>query len=531
MGWCFGVYRVLVADAIKPEGLTPLLQASNIELVQKTVDECTEELQLMDAILVRSATKVTEDLMEKMPNLKIIARAGVGVDNIDVPAATKRGIVVVNAPDGNTISTAEHTFAMMAALMRHIPQAYASLKVQKEWKRNAFSGTELNGKTLGIVGMGRIGSEIAKRAKAFGMSVLVFDPFLTSERAKKMNVTALSLDDLIEKADIITVHTPLTKETRGLLNKARLLKAKKGVYLINCARGGIIDEDDLYELIVEGHVAGAALDVFVEEPAVHNKLLELDQVIATPHLGASTKEAQLNVASQVAQEVLLFLNGNPVSNSINLPAISKELFEKIQPFYHLVKQLGSIASQCMKEGIHEISVTYAGSTLDFDTSILTKSLLSGFFNSRIDIAVNEVNALLVAKERGITIGEKISQNTFGYANAISLTVKGDNRIFEIKGTYIENYGPRVVSLNGFNIDFNPEGNLLYIQHTDRPGVIGRVGKILGDHDVNIATMQVGRKQAGGEAIMILSFDKPLCDEVYKILNELDDTTFTYRISL
>ncbi|WP_019242071.1 MULTISPECIES: phosphoglycerate dehydrogenase [Bacillus] len=524
------MYKILVADAIKPEGLTPLLNASGIELIQETVEEAADKLHEIEAILVRSATKVSEELMNKMPNLKIVARAGVGVDNVDIPAATKRGIVVVNAPDGNTISTAEHTFAMMASLMRHIPQACASLK-NGEWKRSSFSGTELNGKTLGIVGMGRIGGEITKRAKAFGMNVLVYDPFLTAERAKQMNVVALPLDELVEKVDIITVHTPLTKETKGLINKDRLLKAKKGLYVLNCARGGIIDEDALYESIVEGHVAGAALDVFVEEPATSNRLLELDQVIATPHLGASTKEAQLNVATQVAQEVLTFLNGNPVSNSINLPAISKEVFEKIQPFYSLAKQLGSVSSQCMKEGVREISVTYAGNVLEFDSSLLTKALLSGFLNSRIDQPVNEVNAMLVAKELGITTGEKISQNTSGYSNTITVSVKGDNRQLEVKGTYIDHYGPRIVSLNNFDIDFTPEGDFLYIQHTDRPGVIGRVGKILGDNSINIATMQVGRKQVGGEAIMVLSFDKPLSDEMYDAMLALDDISFMYRISL
>ncbi|WP_108671085.1 phosphoglycerate dehydrogenase [Peribacillus acanthi] len=524
------MYKVLVADSIKPEGLYPLLEAKEIDLIQKTVEEAQSELHEIDAILVRSATKVTEELMNQMPKLQIIARAGVGIDNVDVEAATRNGIVVVNAPDGNTISTAEHTFAMMSSLLRHIPQAHTSLK-NREWKRSSFTGTELNRKILGIVGFGRIGGEIAKRAKAFGMDVQVYDPFLTADRAKKLNVTLLSIEELIKTSDVITVHTPLTKETTGILNKENLRTAKKGVYLLNCARGGIIDENDLYELIVEGHIAGAALDVFSEEPAIHNRLLELDQVIVTPHLGASTKEAQLNVATQVAQEVLHYLNGNPVANSINLPAISKELFEKVQPFYHLVKQLGSIVSQCMKEGIHEISITYAGNGFDFDSSILTKSLLSGFFQSRVDATVNEVNALLTAKERGITIGEKISQNTFGYSNCISVTVKGDKKTFELKGTYIENYGPRVVSLNGFHIDFNPIGNLLYIQHTDKPGVIGRVGKILGDHGVNIATMQVGRKTIGGEAIMIMSFDKPLSEEMFTLMENLDDITSMHSITL
>lgn len=524
------MYRILVADAIKPEGLGPLLESSHVNLIQKTIQEAKDELNEMDAILVRSATKVTEELMSQMSNLKIIARAGVGVDNIDVPAATKRGIVVVNAPDGNTISTAEHTFAMMASLMRHIPQAYSSLK-NGEWKRSSFTGTELYGKTLGIVGMGRIGTEIAKRAKVFGMDVHVFDPFLTADRAKKISVTSLPLSEVLTSSDIITVHTPLTNETRGLLNKDNLRTCKKGVYLLNCARGGIINEDDLYELIVEGHIAGAAIDVFTEEPPLGHKLLELDQVIATPHLGASTKEAQLNVATQVAQEVLVFLEGKPVSNSINLPAISKEVFEKVQPFYELIKQMGAIVSQCMQEGVQEISVSYAGEALDFDTSILTKSLISGFFKPRLDVPINEVNALLIAKERGVSIGDKTSHDTFGYSNLITVTVTGDKQQLNISGTFIPNYGSRIVNLNGFKIDFHPEGNLLYIQHIDKPGVIGRVGKILGDNDVNIATMQVGRKQAGGEAIMVLTFDKPLQPSLKDKLKENADITSMYKITL
>ncbi|PLR76348.1 phosphoglycerate dehydrogenase [Bacillus sp. V3-13] len=515
------MHKILVADSISEAGLEPLLTMDNVEIIQKKTDDPDVPLDQVDALLVRSATTVTSELLEKMPSLKIIARAGVGVDNIDVDAATKKGIVVVNAPDGNTISTAEHTFAMMASLMRNIPQAHGSMK-NYEWKRNAFVGKELYGKTLGIIGMGRIGSELAKRAKAFGMAVQVYDPFLTKERAANLGVEACSLDDVLARADIITVHTPLTSETKGLINDQALAKTKKGVFFLNCARGGIIDEQALAKYIGAGHVAGAALDVFETEPPGENPLLKFDNVIATPHLGASTKEAQLNVATQVAEEVRLFLEDKPVSNSINLPAISKELYEKIRPFHHLAKQIGTILSQCIKEGVHEISVTYSGSVADLETTYLTKALLSGFFRNRIDVNVNEVNALLTAKERGITVGEKISTHTYGYANSVTVTAKGDESQFTIRGTYIDHYGPRIVYLNDFNIDFLPEGNLLYIQHMDRPGVIGRVGKILGDHSINIATMQVGRKQAGGEAIMLLSFDKPLQEGMIEQLFQLDD---------
>lgn len=524
------MFQILVADAINEEGLSPLLDFNEGTLIQKKINDPEVALEKIDALLVRSATTVTEELLGKMPQLKIIARAGVGVDNIDVNAATKRGIIVVNAPDGNTISTAEHTFAMMASLMRNIPQAHQSVK-NLEWKRNAFIGTELYGKTLGIVGMGRIGSELAKRAKVFGMNVKVYDPFLTKERAIKLGVSHGSLEEVLAEADIITVHTPLTPETKGLINEETLSKTKKGVYFLNCARGGIIDEQALAKFVCNGHVAGAAIDVFEVEPPGEHPLFKFDNVIVTPHLGASTKEAQLNVATQVAKEVRMYFEGKPVLNSINLPAMSKDIFEKIKPFHQLSKQIGTILSQCMKQGVNEISITYSGTVTDLETSYLTKAVLSGFFKNRIDVNVNEVNALLAAKERGITVGEKISTNTFGYANSITVTAKAENHQFTVRGTFIDHYGPRIVYLNDFVIDFLPEGNMLYIQHMDRPGVVGRVGKILGDQEVNIATMQVGRKQAGGEAIMVLSFDKPLDDQQIATLAAVEDIVSINRINL
>lgn len=516
------MFQVLAADSIKEEGLQPLLEQDGIQVHIGSVDSQSIEIQKIDALIVRSATKVTSELLDRMPSLKIVGRAGVGVDNIDIAEATKRGIIIVNAPDGNTISTAEHTFAMMSALMRNIPQAHASVK-KGEWKRNQYIGNELYGKTLGIIGLGRIGSELAKRARAFGMSVRVYDPFLTMERAEVLGVQLSSFEEVLAETDIISVHTPLTKETKGLLNEKTLSQTKKGVYLLNCARGGIIDEIALAHYIEKGHVAGAALDVFeVEPPAGDHPLLKLDSVITTPHLGASTKEAQLNVATQVAREISTFFENKPVANSINLPAMSKEIYEKIQPYHQLAKEMGKIVSECHNKGISELTATYSGTAAELETSFLTKALLAGFFENRIDVKVNEVNAIHIAKERGIMVGEKVTGNSFGYANTITVKASGDGETFTARGTYIENYGPRIVSLDGFNIDFHPSGNLLYIQHMDRPGVIGHVGKVLGDHGVNIATMQVGRKEAGGEAIMVLSFDKPLEDEMIDKLKSLQD---------
>lgn len=515
------MFQVLATDSIKEEGLHPLLELEDTHVHIDNIDSGNIDLTRIDALLVRSATKVTAELLDRMPSLKIVGRAGVGVDNIDIAEATKRGIVVVNAPDGNTISTAEHTFAMMSSLLRNIPQAHSTVK-NGEWKRNKYIGTELYGKALGIIGMGRIGSEIAKRARVFGMTVKVFDPFLTKERAEVLGVQLSTFEEVLSEADIITVHTPLTKETKGLLNEKTLSQTKQGVYLLNCARGGIIDEIALAHFIEKGHVAGAALDVFEVEPPGEHPLLKLDSVIVTPHLGASTKEAQLNVATQVAKEIRTFLENKTVANSINLPAMSKEIYEKIQPYHQLAKEMGKIVSECHNKGISELSVTYSGTAAELETSFLTKALLSGFFENRIDVTVNEVNAIHIAKERGIMVGEKVTGNSFGYANTLTVTAKGDEETFTARGTYIDHYGPRIVNLDGFNIDFHPSGNLLYVQHMDRPGVIGHVGKVLGDHGVNIATMQVGRKEAGGEAIMVLSFDKPLAEDMIEKLKSLQD---------
>ncbi|AXM90021.1 phosphoglycerate dehydrogenase [Anoxybacillus ayderensis] len=522
--------RILVSDAMSEEGLAPLLADPTIEVVQKKVSEVENELDTFDALLVRSATKVTEQLLQNMPNLKIVGRAGVGVDNIDVDAATRYGVVVINAPNGNTISTAEHTFAMMASLVRRIPQAHISVK-SREWNRSAFVGVELFGKHLGIIGFGRIGSEVAKRARAFGMHVHVYDPFLTKARAEKIGVDVCTLDELLAQADIITVHTPLTKETKGLLGPKNLAKTKKGVYLINCARGGIIDEQALVSFLENGHVAGVALDVFEQEPPGDHPLLSFDNVIVTPHLGASTIEAQVNVATQVAEEVLKFLQGKPVTSSINLPTLSKDVYEKIQAFYTLARKMGIVASQYMSEPVQEIAITYSGSVADLETTFITRSLLAGFLKPRVASTVNEVNAAMIAKERGIAFSEKFSANGNDYNNSITLTVYGENKTFTMKGTHIAHYGDRIVHFNGFAIDFAPEGHLLYIQHHDKPGMIGKVGNILGDHQVNIATMQVGRQQAGGKAIMMLSLDKPLDDALVEILEKIDDIDVVKRLEV
>ncbi|MGN7311171.1 phosphoglycerate dehydrogenase [Alkalicoccobacillus gibsonii] len=522
-----GVFQILVSDAMSKEGLQPLLESDLVTCVQQNVND-VEDLSVFDALLIRSATTVTDELLSKMPNLKIVARAGVGVDNVDLDAATKHGVVVVNAPDGNTISTAEHTFAMMSSLLRNIPQANASIKAG-QWNRSKYQGSELRLKTLGIIGFGRIGSQIAQRAKAFEMKLIVFDPFLTKDRAEKLGVELGSVDEVLAAADIITVHTPLTKETKGLLGMKNIAKTKPGVFLINCARGGIIDEQALKHYLANGHVAGAALDVFVEEPATDRDLLDFDNVIATPHIAASTKEAQLNVASQVSEEVLHFLQGSPATNSINLPTLSKEVYEKVKPYYQLTKKMGNILSQVLRTPVQEIDVHYSGNVANFETTITTRSLIAGFLQTRVDAAVNDVNASLIAKERGISFGEKQVSDTFGYSNLIHAVVKGEERSFSIQGTYVKEYGARIVNMNGFSVDFIPEGHILYIQHNDKPGVIGKMGQLLAEHDVNIATMQVGRQEAGGQAIMLVTVDKLVDQIVIDQLQDIDEIQFAETI--
>ncbi|QFT89442.1 D-3-phosphoglycerate dehydrogenase [Bacillus sp. THAF10] len=510
------MFHVLVADAISADGLAPLLSAENVKVYRNKENYPSEDIH---ALLVRSATNVDDELLNSLPNLQVVARAGVGVDNIDIQAATKRGVVVINAPDGNTISTAEHTFAMISSLVRHIPQANMNVK-GSEWNRKKYIGTELFGKTLGIVGFGRIGSEIAKRAKAFQMKVVVYDPFLTENRAEKLNVTSLSLPEVMSCADIITVHTPLTKDTKGLFNKETIPQLKKGVYLVNCARGGIIEEEALLNNLNSGHVAGAALDVFEVEPPTNYNLIQHERVIVTPHLGASTKEAQYNVAFQVSKDVLAYLNGESVHTSINLPTIPKEVYQKIQPFYQLGKTVGSILSQAMKTPVEDITATYAGKITEWETSILTKSIIAGFLRNRVDTTVNEVNAATIAKERGISYGEKHTDESHGYSNIIQVEANGKDINMVVRATFIDGYGARIVHMNGFDIDFAPSGHLLYVQHKDRPGVIGQLGNIFGKHETNIATMHVGRMLQGGKAVMMLSFDQPidrkLVDEILLI---------------
>ncbi|WP_442601138.1 phosphoglycerate dehydrogenase [Paenibacillus sp. KN14-4R] len=517
------MFKVLVSDPISDLGIQKLYDAEDVEVVKQSglsEDELVAIIDQFDALLVRSQTKVTEKIMQAGTNLKVIGRAGVGVDNIDLDAATRRGIVVINAPDGNTIATCEHTFAMLMAVARSIPQAYKKT-VGGEWDRK-FVGVELRNKVLGVVGMGRIGSEVAKRAKAFGMNVLGYDPFLTEERADKLGVKLCTVDEIASQADFITVHTPLTKETRHIISTPQFALMKQGVRIINCARGGIIDEIALVDAIDKGIVAGAAFDVFEQEPpAADHPFLSNPKIIVTPHLGASTIEAQENVAIDVSEEVLHILREQPFKNAVNMPQVPSNVFNKLQPYFNLGEKIGRILGQITIGAVSEIVVNYAGDLVDVDTAPLTRNIVMGVFANKLE-GVNIVNAMHLAKTREVNIIVNTSYTTSTFTNLVTVTLRTKKEQKTLAGTLLSSFGQRIVQIDQYPVDFTPEGNIMLISHNDKPGMIGRVGTLLGDNQINIATMQVGRQEIGGSAIMLLTIDKAAGNEVIKILEELPE---------
>ncbi|MBB5149640.1 MULTISPECIES: phosphoglycerate dehydrogenase [Ureibacillus] len=529
------VIKVFIADPLSEDGIFPLREEKdlNLEIIVDTgnsQEELIEKIKDVDALIVRSATKVTREVIEAAKNLKLIGRAGVGVDNIDLQAATEHGIIVVNAPDGNTNSAAEHTIAMMTSLARHIPQAYLSLKNGK-WDRKTYVGVELKNKTLGVIGLGRIGTEVAFRAKGQRMNIMAYDPFLTEERAKELGVTKATVDEICQQADFITVHTPLLPETKNLINKEKFALMKPGVRIINCARGGIINEDDLYDAIVEGKVAGAALDVFVEEPATDHKLLTLPQVIATPHLGASTVEAQESVAVDVSNDIIKYFKTGTVTNPVNMPSIPKELLAEVEPFFELAEKLGAFLSQVTTEPLKEINLFYAGEIANYDVRPLTANTLKGYLKKTHGENVNDVNARYLTERVGVKINENKTTTAKGFTNLITVEVITENETHSVAGTLLNGLGARIVKVENFVVDVIPEGHLLYIKNIDKPGAIGRVATKLAEKDVNIATMQVGRKQVGGAAVMILSIDNEVTPEDLVYVEQLENIDEVKAITL
>ncbi|MEX2460954.1 MAG: phosphoglycerate dehydrogenase [Paenibacillaceae bacterium] len=528
------MFKVLVSDPISDLGIQQLNDATDVIVDKKTglkEDELVAIIGNYDALLVRSQTKVTERIMEAGNNLKVIGRAGVGVDNIDLEAATKRGIVVINAPDGNTIATCELTFAMMMSAARQIPQAYKKT-VSGEWDRKTFVGVELRAKVLGIIGMGRIGSEVAKRAKVFGMEVIGYDPFLTEDRAEKMGVKLGSVNEIAAQADFITVHTPLTPETRHIIGKDQFAIMKKGVRIINCARGGIVDEAALVDAINQGIVAGAAFDVFEEEPpAVDHPFLNHPQIIVTPHLGASTVEAQENVAIDVSEEVLHILRNQPFKNAVNMPPVPANVLSVLQPYFQLGEKLGRFVGKLAESAVEEIIVKYAGDLGDVDTAPLTRYIVKGILMNHLAEEVNIVNAMHMAKLREVNIVTQKATTSKTFTNLVSVTLKSKKEEKTVAGTLLSGYGERIVQIDQYPVDIAAEGTMLLISHSDKPGTIGRVGTLLGNNHVNIASMQVGRKVIGGSAIMILSIDKEASSEVIKELSQLVDILQVKTITL
>ena len=514
------IMKILVTDSLAPEGLAVFQNAKGFEVDVKIglgPDELKKICGAYDGWVIRSGTKITAELIEAAKNLKVIGRAGVGYENIDADAATKRGIVVMNTPGGNNVTTGEHTVALMMALARHIPQAVASLKGGK-WDRNKYVGVELCNKTLGVIGLGNVGRIVAERGAGLRMKVLGFDPFIAAENIARMGVEPATLEEIIAKSDFITVHVPLTPDTQGLINKAAFAKMKTGVRIINCARGGIVDEQDLADAIKQGKVAGAALDVYVDEPpAADHPLIKLDQVITTPHLGASTDEAQLNVAIAVAEQMVEFLAQGVVRYAVNVPSVSPELLEVLRPYLTLGEKLGSLYTQ-MGNGLpKEVQVEYRGDVTQYNVAPLTLAVLKGLLTPVMESAVNYVNAPVVARERGVKIVESKGERAGDFTSSITVRAKNGKEDLEIEGAIFGAKYPRIVRVNGFYLEAVPEGYILILQNKDVPGVVGAVGTILGKHGINIAGMELGRSDKGGNAISFTHVDEAVSK---KALDEL-----------
>lgn len=525
--------NVLVTDGVSPKGLTALQEAPGITVdIEKTMpeEELIKVIGNYDAMIVRSATKVTANVLEHAAKLKVVGRAGVGVDNIDLKAATNKGVIVVNAPDGNTIAAAEHTIAMMLALARKIPAATAKLR-EGVWNKKAFLGVELRNKVLGVIGLGRIGSAVAKRAMAMEMDILAYDPYISAENAANLGVKLTTLEEVFKNADFITIHMPLTKETRHMINTEAIEVMKEGVRIINCARGGIVDEEALYQGLKSGKVAGAALDVFEKEPNTESPLYECENFIATPHLGASTVEAQINVAVDVSKEIASYLQGNMVRNSVNIPSLSPKEFAKVRPFLDLAEKLGKFQAQLLTGRIKRIEVTYGGDVAKYQVNPITTMLVKGILDPILQETVNFVNASVVARNRGIEVIQTSQDVDQNYSNIITVKVVTDQDERIISGTLFLGNDQRIVSIDGYRIDAVAQGHMLVVPHTDKPGIIGRVGTILGEHKINIASMQVGRKEQGGVAVMVMIIDSPTCEDTLKQIAEIDGIIDVKLVSL
>jgi D-3-phosphoglycerate dehydrogenase len=512
--------KVLISDPMDPKA-AEIFRASGVEADERpglAKDELKAIIAGYDGLAIRSATKVTADLLEAATNLKVIGRAGIGVDNVDIPAATARGIVVMNTPFGNSITTAEHAVAMMFALARDLPAADASTQAGK-WEKNRFMGVELTNKTLGLIGAGNIGSIVADRARGLRMKVIAYDPFLTPERAIDLGVEKVALDDLLARADFITLHTPLTDQTRNILSRENLAKTRRGVRIVNCARGGLIDEAALKEALASGQVAGAALDVFVEEPATANPLFGTPGLVATPHLGASTTEAQVNVAIQVAEQMSEFLTRGGVTNALNMPSLSAEEAPRLRPYMALAEKLGSLVGQLEGRRALGVAVEVEGAAAQLNQKPITGAVLAGLMRVYSD-SVNMVNAPFLARERGLDVREVRHDREGDYHTLVRVTVTTERGATSVSGTLFADAAPRLVEMFGIRVEAELEGEMIYIVNEDAPGFVGRLGTALGEAEVNIGTFNLGRRKAGGEAVALISVDNPVGPELVERLAAL-----------
>jgi len=525
--------RVLVSDPLSEVGIQIFQETPGIDVdvnTGLTPEELTGIIGGYDGLVIRSATRVTADIIDAAHRLKVIGRAGIGLDNVDIAAASQRGIVVMNTPEGNTITTAEHTMAMMMALSRNIPQATASLKEGK-WEKKKFKGRELFNKTLGLIGLGHIGRIVADRAKGMKMKVIVYDPYIKPDRIEMLDLEPVSLDALLSRADYVTVHTPRTEETQNMIDRDVIAKMKKGAMIINCARGGIVNEADVYEALVSGHLGGAAFDVFETEPPGKINLMDLSNFICTPHLGASTKEAQDNVAKDVAEQIIAYLLHGTVKNAVNVPSISEELMTLLRPFVTLLERIGAFQAQLSDSALVQVQVHYRGAITEYDVTPLTTALLKGMLAPILKHDVNFVNAPYIAEERGIEVVESKSTRSDDFASLVKVTAKtleGENII---SGTIFGRDLPRILRINNFYLEAIPEGHILLIRNENTPGVIGQITSALARHQINIGRMQVGEEKEKKQNVILITTGTSVSDEILEEIRSLQHVFSAQRIEL
>ncbi|HYV85887.1 MAG TPA: phosphoglycerate dehydrogenase [Patescibacteria group bacterium] len=525
--------KILISDRVS-KTCAEVLRAAGLEPDERpglAPDALRAAIQGAVGLVVRSDTRVTEELIAAAPALRVIGRAGAGVDNIDVPAATRRGVVVMNAPGENTISAAEHTMSMILALARRIPAADRSVRAGRWERGSAFMGVELYGKTLGVLGVGKVGREVASRARAFGMQVIGFDPVLTGEAASRLGVSLVPLEEVLERSDMITLHLPLTPETRHLIGAAQLKRCRRGVRIINVARGGVIDEQALAEAVRSGHVAGAALDVFEKEPPVGSPLLELDAVVMTPHLGASTEEAQEKVAVRIAEQMVAYLKEGRVINAVNAEGVDPSIEPALLPYRELCGRLGRLLSALGKGPFNEVVLEYSGILSELPNRPLTASFLKGLLEGKLSDPVNAVNAGMLAREAGLRVQEMRATDTKDFTALVSATLRGPGGTRSVSGTIFGKRDPRLVRIDEFQLDAMPEGEMLIVSNDDRPGMIGRIGTLLGGAGINIAYLSLGRDRSGGRAIAVLNLDSAPPDSVLRSLAAIEGVLWAERVAL